>query len=911
MVISTDLITAYYNAQISQRVQTTFTGATRTSSSSQPSYEALPPWDPRGEVAALENLRRSVLANGNFFDTSFGDFAELDATTDEKSLFSIYTGLRGLLSLSSASGEKTASDFDRSFWNNRFQDGMTQLAVFFDSLDLQGVSVMRGQELSKAESELKIALGTTEYTTGIVHSGDFDAEVANFTGDTQFNITINKSGVESTVLIDLAGMGATTRNLDNVADYINSQLSANGYLTEFERTKIGEEDEDGIIAGNNFGFKIIGTLTEKVSFSPVTGANAVYLAGTSGIGDDSTGTLTRISDVAGGGTVDYTRRIEADGTVTETTSEEGETTTSTEENGLDIMSMARGDDGGLFVVGTTAHAVDGQTLKGESDLVLIRYDSTGKKLWSRVLGAADTASGASVTVDPNGDVIVAGSVTGTLSDTTEIGGTDSLVVKYSADGVEEWVHRFGATSDDQINSVSVGADGTIYLAGEANSSIGGVTNTGGTDGFIRALDSNGTLLYTRSSGTGTGTQTAEATAIASDGGLIVASEEDGQAVLRKFAAGDDGTGTPVWELNLGDLGSGWIGDITVDENGDIYFAGAAESGFAPSGPLTANSGGRDAVIVKISDGASATVDYTTFLGNADDNSATDITVAGGNIYISGKTSTAIAGATQTGDRNAFAAEFDAATGAFNWIQQISGRGGISSAESIVVDTTGDSALDRMGLPTGDLIFSDSRVITERSSIREGDHFYIAVDGGRKKKITIEAGDTLRSLTFKLNAILLLDGRADVRRSLTGESLVIEPRDGITVEFIAGAEGEDALAGLGLPAGAVTGKDLTGSSNDDKTSDAPKLFALEIPQTLDISSLENARLASELINSAIIEIQAAYRYLTRDPALDDLFSRDGPGKRGGTVPAYLQNQLANYSAGLERLGSGGSSTLGFF
>ena len=42
---------------------------------------------------------------------------------------------------------------------------------------------------------------------------------------------------------------------------------------------------------------------------------------------------------------------------------------------------------------------------------------------------------------------------------------------------------------------------------------------------------------------------------------------------------------------------------------------------------------------------------------------------------------------------------------------------------------------------------------------------------------------------------------------------------------------------------------------------------------------------------------------------DLFGQNGPGKRGGTVPAYLQNQLANYSAGLERLGGG--TTFGFF
>lgn len=907
MVISADLLTAYFTAQTAVR---TYRSAPAINTSTNPSAnsEVVPPWDPRGEVAALENLRRGVLADNEFFKSDFGDFAKLDATSDEKALFEMYLGLRRLQSLSTAAAEKTASDFDRTFWNNKFQDGMTQLAVYFDTIDLQNVSVLQGEELTKAESDLKITRGTSEYTTGILHTGAFDAEVDNFLGATQFDITVNKSGAVSTIAIDLADMGATPRTLDNVADHINTQLAAGGMITTFERVKIGEEDENGIISGNNFGFKINGVLTEKISFSPSTGSAAVYLAGVSGLGDTAAGSLTQITDLASGGVIEYTRRIEADGTITETTDAEGETVSSTSENGLEVLAMARGDDGGLYVVGNSNSAVGGQTLKGDSDLVLIRYDSTGKRVWSRTLGSAQEATGTAITVDSNGDVIVAGQVTGALGDTNEIGGTDSLVVKYSADGVEQWVQRFGASSDDTINSISVAADGTIYVAGQANSSIGGATNLGGTDGYARALNSDGSLIYTRGLG-GAGTETAEATAIASDGGLLVASDEDGEAILRKYAAGDDGTGAAVWEINLGDLGAGWIGDIAVDENGDIFMTGAAESGFAPSGPVTANAGGRDAFLVKISDGASATVDYTTFLGNVDDNAASDITVAGGSVYISGKTSSAIGGATQTGDRNAFAAGFDAATGAFQWVQQVSGRGGISTGVGIAVDTTGDSSLTRMGLPSGTLTFSDTNVITDRSSIRDGDHFYISVDGGRQKKITIEAGDTLRALTFKINAVLLLDGRADVRRSSNGESLRIEPLEGVTIEFSAGADGQDALEGLGLPTGAVTGK--ASLLNEDSTSDAPKLFALELQNKLSILDRDSALSATEILNEAIIELQAAYRYLTRDPALDDLFGNNGPGKRGGTVPAYLRNQLANYSAGLERLGGGGGSTLGFF
>ena len=918
MVLSASLLGAYFNAQTSLRLAGAAgpqpSGAsTGTAQGGAAKPEILPPWDPRGEVAALETLRRSVLASGEFFDPKFGEFADLDTGEDEKTLFAMYQGLKRLQSLASPAGEKTTSETDRSFWNRRFQEGVEQMNAYFEGMDLEGVSVLKGEELSKAESTLAISRGSSTYRTGILHSGAFDAEVANFTGNVAFDITVRKNGIDTVISIDLADMGTTTRSLDNVAAHINAELEAAGMLTRFERVKIGEKNEFGIVEGDDFGFEIQGIITEKVTFTPAAGAApAIYMAGLSGSGDTASGQLTKFTGLSGGASAEFIRRVEADPTLTETTNEDGETTTKAAENPLEIKAMARGADGGLFVVGHTSAAVDGQTLKGGQDLVLMRYDSTGKKLWSRVLGAAESASGAAVTVDTSGNVIVAGSVTGELSGTNKVGGADSLVVKYSADGVEQWTRRFGGTADDRAQSVSVGADGTIYVAGRADSAIGGVANTGGTDGYVRAIDASGNTLYTRGVGTGTGTQEVKATAIASDGGLIVATEEEGRAVLTRYAAGDDGTGAPVWTLDLGDMDSGRIGGLAVDETGAIYLSGAAGAGFSPSAPVTANAGGRDAVLVKINDGASASVAFTTFVGSADDNSAAGVAVSGGKVYLTGKTSDALPGATQNGARNAFAASLDATTGALDWVQQVSGRGGLSEGAGIVVDPAGDNALTWLGLPTGTLSHSDSRLVTDRSSLRAGDHFYVSVDGARKKKITIEAGDTMRSLTFKLNAAFLLDATADVRRASTGDVLRVKPKEGVTVEFFPGDAGEDALGGLGLPTGAVTGKASLLDTDGDTTSDAPKIFALELPSRMDISTKEGALAASEALSNAMSKVQRAYRELTADPALKELLAGPKAGKRGGTVPAYLQAQLANYSAGLERLNAGGGGgTLGLF
>lgn len=863
------------------------------------SQEVRPPWDVRGEVTALADVARKTLADGKFFDAKLADFSDLDAPDDHKNLFGLHQGMRRMFSLAAEAQEKDTTDTRRAFLDRRFAEGVSQLDTYFQGMDLQGLTLLKGEKLTKAESEVALYRGVSEYTTGIIHSGDFDAEVANLTGDVQFTVSVKKNGVTADVNINLADMGATTRNLDNIAAHINAELDAAGVISTIAREKIGVEDENGIVQGSDYGFKISGVSTEQISFSAASAAPATYIAGASGIGDDAAGQIVKYTDLASGSPqTQFTRRIEAATTDVETVDDDGETRTSSEANALTIQATAVSAGGDVYTVAQTHAGVGGQIIKGDSDVILQKHDSTGKLVWTRSLGASGEASAASLAVDDSGNIIVAGSTKGALGDTTNIGGDDSFVVKYDASGVEQWIQRFGGTGDDRATSVSVASDGTIYVAGDAASAFGGEAHQGGVyDGFVRAMDSDGTALFTRRVGD-TGDERAKAIAVASDGGLLVASEEDGHAILRKYGSAD-GDSAAIWELDLGDLDGGRIGGLSVDGT-DIYLAGAAGSAFAPSAPVTANSGGRDAVLVKIADGASATTTYTTFLGSDADDTANSIQISGGNVYLAGKTTGALPGATLNGDRNAFAAELDAATGALNWATQISGRGGIAEAAGIAVSSSGDSVLSALGLPSGTITYADTRVVTDRTSVREGDHFFLTVNDGRRKKITIDNDDTMRSLTFKINAALLLDGSADVRRSSEGDRLRITPKVGTTIELFAGAEGRDALSGLGIKAGAVT--KTVSLLDKDKTSDAPELYALDLPSVMSLSTRDRALGAFKALEDAMTMIQRAYRELTTPQAVKDLLE-GGKGRQGGTVPAYLSAQYANYAAGLARLQGG--------
>lgn len=901
-------LTGWYQAKTAARLasltpQLSGASAAGANPAAQQGNDVLPPWDVRGEITGLDEVSRKVLASGNFFDSKLSEFSETDASTDIKTLFAMHQGLRRMYALAEEAADKTTIDSRRDFLNRRFLEGVSQIDEFFQDTDLEGVTVLKGEELSKAEAGVAISRGLSEYTTGIIHTGDFDAEVASLTGDVQFTISIKKSGVTTPITIDLADMGATTRNLDNIAAHINAELEAAGMISTFERVKIGEEDENGIIPGNDFGFKIQGASTEVITFSAASAAPAVYLTGTSGIGDSAGGQIVKLTDLASGTPVtEFTRRLEASPDELTTVDDEGEEKTSTTTNPLELKASVLGADGALYVLGETSADIAGRVVKGDSDLVLQKIDSTGKTVWTRTLGAASEAAGASIAVDSNGDIVVAGTVKGALGDTTSVGGTDSFVAKFDPAGVEQWLKRFGGTADDNPAAVTVASDGSIYVAGQAGSAFGGKGHAGGeSDGYVRAYASDGTLSWTRRTGT-TGDERAEAVAIAADGGLLVASNEDGRALLRKYDTAD-GDSAAIWEVDLGDLEDGAIGGLTVDGN-DIYFAGSAGSSFAPSAPLTAHSGGRDAVIVKLTDGASPTTQWTQFLGSDADDSAASVQVSAGTVYVAGKTTGELPGATQNGTRNAFAASLDATTGGTNFVTQISGRGGISQAGGLVVDAAGDSILDDLGLPAGTLAYADTRVVTDRTSVRDGDHFYVSVDGGRRKKITVDADDSLRALTFKINAALVLDGSSDVRRSSAGDVLRITPDPNVTIELFAGADGRDALKGLGLAAGAVTGKESF--LDRDKTSAAPKVFALELDNDISLASKDRAAAAAKALEEAMNIVQRAYRDLTTPQALKDLLNGDGKGNRGGTVPAYMTAQYANYSAGLARLQAGGGA-----
>ena len=103
----------------------------------------------------------------------------------------------------------------------------------------------------------------------------------------------------------------------------------------------------------------------------------------------------------------------------------------------------------------------------------------------------------------------------------------------------------------------------------------GQTSAGGNDGYLVKLDAKGKTVYEQQFGT-SGNDTVAATALTASGDLVVASVQNGEAILSKYAGGD-ATSAPVWQMDLGALQNGGsLSGLAVSGN-QIYLAGSTQN----------------------------------------------------------------------------------------------------------------------------------------------------------------------------------------------------------------------------------------------------------------------------------------------------------------------------------------------
>jgi len=915
------LLLSYYNSRLPVAPAAQQTSTLAQSANSATANDAAP-WEnfnpPSQQVEDAQ-----VLSLTNFIDlskvpASAGSTADQKTEQDNQKLFALYQAVNNLAYLASMSQRDGMTAGQLQGFDTRFQQGMQQVQNFIATQSFNNFTLQATAPSSSVTSQVAIPFPPMNYAGGTIATDSQLADpLANVSTSDSFDISVKKNGVATDVPIDLSQVtGPLT--MDNIVAYVNQQLSADGFSTRFKRVMTTGSIDDP--ANATYGIAINQAPSEQITLSSAAATPALYFAG-------NTGSATGTSGVAGvnGATIGATPP-DQQGRLVKLTGLDSNprgvfnANTNPDTGTTTAQSTVVDSNGNVYVLGNATGDFGNQLNQGTQDAVLSKYDSAGNLQWSKLLGSAGTANGASLALDPNGGVVVVGTTNADLTSAAIAdGNNDSFVARYDADGNQIWTKQIQTLSANQAASVSVDSSGNIYVGGQVTGTIGaGQTNQGGGDAYVAKLDSSGNVIYEQQSGS-SGADSVAATATTSDGGLVVASTENGHAILSKYANGD-ATQAPVWQVDLGDLQNGGaIGGLAVS-GGNIYVSGTTSNAALNAGGAASiangGSGGTDAFVFALTDsGASVSADHVSYAGTSATDQGGGVTVGSdGTIYLTGTTKGTFAGQTRSAvnTNNAFVAAL-AAGGSVTWTHQYGGADGQSTGAAVAIDPAGASVLDALGLPRGTLDLNQSVDLASSTTLRTGDSFQIQIQGAasRTTTITIDDGETMDSLALKISSALGFAGSATATYANGGKALKISVNPGITATLIAGPADFDALARLGISPGTISnasGNSNSSSSSTTATGAASQVFGLGFSgKPLDISTATDAGAARAQLLNVLSSIRNAYR-TTNTPAGS---TSTASTQSTGAVPAYLTSQLASYQTALSALTalSTSSSTTG--
>lgn len=271
--------------------------------------------------------------------------------------------------------------------------------------------------------------------------------------------------------------------------------------------------------------------------------------------------------------------------------------------GYSITSSA---DGGYVVAGNTL-SNDGDVTgnHGNSDVWVVKLNSTGAIVWQKTMGGSSGDYAYSITSTSDGGYILAGTTRSNDGDVTgNHGDVDIWVVKINGTGNIVWQKTYGGSGTDWGNKIISTSDGGYVVIGYTNSNDGDVSgNHGQNDGWVIKLNSTGGIMWQKLLG-GSLTDLLNSVTTTSDGGYIVTGSTYSNDGDVSGNHGDrDGwviklnsTGNIVWKKLYGGTALDDLGSIIATSDGNYIIVGATQSN---NGDVSGNHGFYDGWIIKI------------------------------------------------------------------------------------------------------------------------------------------------------------------------------------------------------------------------------------------------------------------------------------------------------------------------
>jgi len=318
----------------------------------------------------------------------------------------------------------------------------------------------------------------------------------------------------------------------------------------------------------------------------------------------------------------------------------------------DIRGFAIAPDRSVYVTGTTssrqlplASALVCDTLSGDYDAFVARFDSCGVLKWLTYVGTPGYDSGEKLKLDQAGNLVIAGYTDGSTLPHTNAGfqpasngGYEGFVYKLSPAGTVIWGTYFGKNGSDLIYDLDIDTHGNILIGGTTSSSNLYVTGSsfqqtmnGALDAFVAKLSPAGSLLWSTYYG-GSGSEDIHALVtdahnnVIGVGGTFSNNLSTTPNCLQAFSNGGmeiyliklDEQGNRLWSSYLGGSALDDCYGLDADTAGNIYLSGPTASPNFTTTPgcyQSGYTGNTDLYVAKLTPGGA--LQWSTYIGGSD------------------------------------------------------------------------------------------------------------------------------------------------------------------------------------------------------------------------------------------------------------------------------------------------------
>ncbi|MHA2010108.1 MAG: SBBP repeat-containing protein [Candidatus Hodarchaeales archaeon] len=200
---------------------------------------------------------------------------------------------------------------------------------------------------------------------------------------------------------------------------------------------------------------------------------------------------------------------------------------------------------------------------GGSDITLVKYSSSGVLLWNRTWGGSSNDRGYEVTFDSSDNIYVTGS-----TNSFGAGNSDMVLVKYSSSGVQLWNRTWGGIDSDLGLGVAVDSSDNIFVTGNTPS-----FGVGGTDMFLVKYNSSGAQLWNKTWG-GSSSDGGHGVTVDSYENVYVSGGTQSFGIVENtLLVKYNNSGVQLWNRTWSGSNGGSGLDVTVDSANIIYLTG--------------------------------------------------------------------------------------------------------------------------------------------------------------------------------------------------------------------------------------------------------------------------------------------------------------------------------------------------